>query len=96
MDFGTRLMTFSSRHPEPRSSYRRRSSVIDFPQLTGRRSSLAFRKSDQVNYDNTRRMSLLESKANGDVGKNIKNLVVKVRPHHLIERMALLPFNLLV
>lgn len=67
-----------SRHPEPRSSFRRRSSIIDFQPITGRRSSLAFRKNDQTTFDGTRRMSLLESKANGDLNKNMKNLVVKV------------------
>ncbi len=66
------------RHPEPRSTFRRRSSVIDFPQTGPRRASLAFRKSEQVNVDNTRRMSLLELKANGESNKNLKNLVVKV------------------
>lgn len=67
-----------SRHPEPRSS-RRRSSTIDFPPLSGRRSSLAFRKNEQISIDlNTRRMSLLESKVNGELSKNFKNLVVKV------------------
>jgi hypothetical protein len=65
------------RHPEPRSSFRRRSSIIDFPQIGPRRSSLAFRK-EQIHADNVRRMSLLELKANGELNKNLKNLVVKV------------------
>jgi hypothetical protein len=66
------------RHPEPRSS-RRRSSTIDFPALTGRRSSLAFRKNEQSNMDlNTRRMSMLEAKANGEANRNFRNLIVKV------------------
>lgn len=68
-----------SRHPEIRSSFRRRSSAFDFPQTNTRRSSLAFRKNDQVNVDNARRLSLLELKANGEASKNMKNLVVKVR-----------------
>jgi hypothetical protein len=67
------------RHPEPRSTFRRRSSVIDFQPVMTRRSSLAFRKNEQIHYDGSRRMSLLESKANGDMNKNMKNLVVKVR-----------------
>jgi hypothetical protein len=66
------------RHPEPRSAFRRRSSAIDFPQTGTRRSSLAFRKNEQINVDNTRRMSLLELKPNGESNKNLKNLVVKV------------------
>ncbi len=66
------------RHPEPRSS-RRRSSTIDFTALANRRSSLAFRKSEQTHIDlNTRRMSLLEVKANGEANRNFKNLIVKV------------------
>jgi hypothetical protein len=66
------------RHPEARSS-RRRSSTMDFPQITGRRSSLAFRKNEQIAIDNnTRRMSLLEPKANGELNKHIRNLIVKV------------------
>ncbi len=67
-----------SRHPEPHSSFRRRSSMIDFPQTSPRRSSLAFRKNEQVHTDNTRRLSLLELQANGELNKNLKNLVVKV------------------
>jgi hypothetical protein len=66
------------RHPEPRSSFRRRSSVIDFSQTNARRSSLAFRKNEQINVDNARRLSLLELKENGESNKNLKNLVVKV------------------
>ena len=65
------------RHPEPRNSFRRRSSAIDFSQTNARRSSLAFRRSEQYNTDNSRRLSLLELKANGEL-KNLKGLVVKV------------------
>ncbi len=66
------------RHPESRSS-RRRSSTIDFAALSGRRSSLAFWKNDQTNIDlNTRRMSLLEAKANGEASRSFKTLIVKV------------------
>ncbi|CAF0881089.1 unnamed protein product [Adineta steineri] len=72
-----RILTSNHKHPEPRSSFRRRSSAVDFPQMSTRRSSLAFRKNDQVNSDDTRRMSLLESKANGELNKNLKNLIVK-------------------
>jgi len=32
-----------------------------------------------MNVNNTRRLSLLELKANGELNKNLKNLVVKVR-----------------
>ncbi|CAF4006607.1 unnamed protein product [Rotaria sp. Silwood2] len=72
-----RLLTSAHNHPEVRS-FRRRSSTIDFPQLATRRSSLAFRKNEQNNIDNnTRRMSLLESKVNGDLNKNFKTLIVQ-------------------
>lgn len=72
-----RLLSSNHQHPEPRSS-RRRSSTIDFPPLTGRRSSLAFRKTEQINTDHKqRRMSLLDSKSNGEAMKNFKNLIVK-------------------
>lgn len=66
------------RHPEPRSSFRRRSSAVDFPPVSTRRSSLAFKKNEQVNTDDSRRMSLLDLKANGELNKNLKNLVVRV------------------
>lgn len=66
------------RHPEPRSSFRRRSSAIDVPPAGTRRSSLAFRKNELVNVDNTRRMSLLDTQHNGELNKNLKNLIVKV------------------
>ncbi|CAF3678254.1 unnamed protein product [Rotaria sordida] len=72
-----RILTCDHRHPDSRSSFRRRSSIFDFPQTNTRRSSLAFRKSEQINYDGTRRRSLLELKPNGDLNKNLKNLVVK-------------------
>ena len=75
---------FSFRHPEPRSSFRRRSSAIDVPQTNTRRSSLAFRKNEQINVDNTRRLSLLELKANGDSVKTLKSLVVKVCSNFLL------------
>ena len=75
---GKKILENILRHPEPRSSFRRRSSIIDFQPNTGRRPSLAFRKNEQVSVDSTRRMSLLESKINGDIGKGLKNLVVKV------------------
>ena len=66
------------RHPEPRSS-RRRSSAMDLPPLTGRRSSLAFKKNEQINTDHgRRRMSLFDAKINGETNKNFKNLVDKV------------------
>ena len=77
--FYVRILIDFSRHPEPRSSFRRRSSIIDFQPITARRSSLAFRKNEQISFDGTRRMSLLEQKANGDLNKTMKNLVVKVR-----------------
>lgn len=67
-----------SRHPEPRSAFRRRSSAIDVLSVNTRRSSLAFRKNEQVNPDGLRRLSLLDSKTNGDLNKNFRNLVVKV------------------
>jgi hypothetical protein len=53
---------------------------MDFPPLTRRRSSLAFRRNEQINMDsnNTRRMSLFESKLNGELNKNLRNLIVKV------------------
>ena len=71
---GTRLC----RHPEIRSS-RRRSSTLDFPPLTGRRSSLAFRKSDQLTVEpNLRRASLFEVRINGEVSRTMRNLIVKV------------------
>lgn len=74
-----RVVNLSFRHPEIRSS-RRRSSTVDFPSLAGRRSSLAFRKSEQFNIDpNLRRMSLFEPKANGEANRNLRNLIVKVR-----------------
>jgi len=66
------------RHPEPRSAFRRRSSAFDFPQTNTRRSSLAFRKNEQVSVDSNRRLSLLELQANGELNKHLKNLVVKV------------------
>ncbi|CAF4754662.1 unnamed protein product [Rotaria sp. Silwood1] len=73
-----RLLTSNHKHPEIRS-FRRRSSTLDFPPLTTRRSSLAFRKNEQNNNDNTntRRMSLLESKVNGDINKTLKTLIVQ-------------------
>ncbi|CAF3419168.1 unnamed protein product [Rotaria sp. Silwood1] len=77
-----RNLTSDHRHPEARSSFRRRSSIFDFPQTAIRRSSLAFRKSDQINYDDTRRRSLLELKPNGELNKNLKNLVVKYNDIH--------------
>lgn len=51
---------------------------MDFPQAGTRRSSLAFRKNEQIHIDNTRRMSLLDTQTNGELNKNLKNLVVKV------------------
>lgn len=81
------------RHPEIRSSFRRRSSVFDLPQTNTRRSSLAFRKNDQVNIDNARRLSLLELKANGEANKNLRSLVVKVnfeeKKHRMTSRNSL-------
>ena len=73
-----KLEDIFSRHPEIRSPFRRLSSAIDFPQTSARRSSLAFRKSEQVNLDNARRLSLLEMKANGEQNRNLRSLVVKV------------------
>ncbi|CAF1285226.1 unnamed protein product [Adineta ricciae] len=72
-----RRLTSVHKHPEARS-YRRRSSTVDCPPASsGRRSSLAFRKNEQINLEaNNRRMSLLDSKANGEL-KNLRNLVVK-------------------
>ncbi|CAF3766130.1 unnamed protein product [Rotaria socialis] len=72
-----RILTSDHRHPDPRSSFRRRSSIFDFPQTGIRRSSLAFKKSDQINFDDTRRSSLLELKMNGEFNRNMKNIVVK-------------------
>jgi hypothetical protein len=66
------------RHPEPRSSFRRRSSAVDFPPISTRRSSLAFRKNEQITDESSRRLSLLELIANGELNKNLKSLVVKV------------------
>ncbi|CAF4224466.1 unnamed protein product [Rotaria socialis] len=73
-----RLLISNHKHPEARSS-RRRSSTIDFPQLAARRSSLAFRRSDPTSTDNnnSRRMSLLEQKPNGDLNKTFKTLIVQ-------------------
>ncbi|UJR09022.1 hypothetical protein I4U23_013271 [Adineta vaga] len=73
-----RRLTSVHKHPEARS-YRRRSSTVDCPPTTsGRRASLAFRKNEQSNLDtNNRRMSLLDSKINGDLNKNLRSLVVK-------------------
>lgn len=72
------IMIKFCRHPEIRSS-RRRSSTIDFPQLSARRSSLAFRKSDQLTVDpSLRRASLFEVKINGEVNRTMRNLIVKV------------------
>ncbi|CAF0992878.1 unnamed protein product, partial [Adineta ricciae] len=72
-----RRLTSVHKHPEARS-YRRRSSTVDCPPAaSGRRSSLAFRKNEQISLEvNNRRMSLLDSKANGEM-KNLRNLVVK-------------------
>ncbi len=83
------------RHPETRA-YRRRSSTIDFPPLlSGRRSSLAFRKNEQFNVDiNTRRMSLLESKVNGELNKNLRNLIVKVSLINYVNNFQNLFFSL--
>ncbi|CAF1299871.1 unnamed protein product, partial [Rotaria sordida] len=74
-----RLLTSNHKHPEIRS-FRRRSSTIDYSQLTTRRSSLAVRRNEQHNNtdnNNTRRMSLLESKLNGDLNKNSRTLIVQ-------------------
>ncbi|CAF0993071.1 unnamed protein product [Adineta ricciae] len=72
-----RILTSNHKHPEPRSSFRRRSSAVDFPPVSTRRSSLAFKKNEQVNTDDSRRMSLLDPKVNGELTKNLKNLVVR-------------------
>ncbi len=72
------MLWVAFRHPEARS-YRRRSSAIDFPSSTARRASLAFRKNEQISFDNNnRRMSLLDSKPNGEINKSLKNLTVTV------------------
>ena len=67
----------SCRHPDSRT-IRRRSSTVDFYPLTARRSSLAGKKNDSINFDNPRRMSLLEVKINGESNKSSKNLALKV------------------
>ncbi|CAF1299740.1 unnamed protein product [Adineta steineri] len=73
-----RCLTSIHKHPEARSS-RRRSSTMDYPPSAGRRASLAFRKNEQISTDIThgRRMSLFDSIPNGELMKNLKNLVVK-------------------
>ncbi|CAF4491215.1 unnamed protein product, partial [Didymodactylos carnosus] len=67
------------KHPESHSfsAFRRRSSAIDFPQSSARRSSLAFRKNDIIHCDGPRRMSSFELKPNGELNKNFKSTVVK-------------------
>jgi hypothetical protein len=70
--------------------------MADFPPMSGRRSSLAFRKNELVNCENPRRLSLLETKANGEVNKNLKNLVVKVSLFTYIFQPLSTPFFVLV
>lgn len=70
---------------------------MDFPSLAARRSSLAFRRSDQFNIDpNLRRMSLFEAKANGEVNRNLRNLIVKVRSSLLLPPNIPLPFSMTI
>ncbi|CAM4764302.1 unnamed protein product [Rotaria magnacalcarata] len=73
-----RVLISNHKHPEARST-RRRSSTIDFSQLAARRTSLAFRRSDPTSTENnnSRRMSHLEQKSNGDLNKNFKTLIVQ-------------------
>ena len=63
--FCSSVSFFNNRRLETRSS-RRRSSTVDFHQLATRRSSLAVRRTDLVNFEAPRRMSLLEVKINGE------------------------------
>ena len=69
---------YFQRHPEIRS-FRRRSSTMDFSSLTTRRSSLAPRRNEPSYIDNNkRRISLFDSKINGDLNRNFKTLIVQV------------------
>ena len=46
--------------------------------MMARRSSLAGKKNDSINFDNPRRMSLLEVRINGEMNRSAKNLALKV------------------
>ena len=66
------------RHPDGRSS-RRRSSTMDFLPLGTRRASLAGRRKESISDENARRMSLLETRGNGEPTRTLKNIMITVR-----------------